>query len=80
MSTEENIQNICISLKIINTYRKYSSNSTQEQKGMVMGLRHLRNTDALDYQFHIELLLIQNVYRARNKKSPSGRYRHTQSR
>lgn len=44
-------QSICISLKVINTYRKDSSNSTQEQKGMVMGLRHLRNTDALDYQF-----------------------------
>ena len=49
-------------------------------KGMVMGLRHLRNTDALDYQFHVEFLLIQNVYRARNKISASGKYIHTQSR
>lgn len=36
---------------------------------MVMGLRHLGNSDALDYQLHVKLLLIKNICRVRNEES-----------
>lgn len=54
------------------TYRKYASNSTQQQQGMVVSLRHLREADALHYQLHIELLLIHNIYSGGGGGSLSG--------
>lgn len=42
-------------------YREDGGGAAQQQQSVVMGLRHIGRSDALDHQLHAEFLFIQDV-------------------
>lgn len=49
------------------THGEDGGGSTQQQQGVVVSLRHVGRSDALDHQLHTELVFVQDVCRGQTK-------------
>lgn len=54
--------------------REDGGSCTQQQQSVVMSLRHIGHSDALDHQLHAELILIQDVCRGNHSQSQTLRF------